>query len=146
MALYCAIFIWPLFAAGPFCATLAQMFVAVSPVCPTTDLPKTVAFWTRLGFDLLFADHADLSQASYAGVQRDTLELHLQTFTPDQIQTTQTMATRIRLISRDALESLYAEWEPQGVISARLEAKPWGNYEFGFYDPDKTPFFFYVDL
>ncbi|MEM9181267.1 MAG: hypothetical protein AAGA89_16255 [Pseudomonadota bacterium] len=122
------------------------MFVAVSPVCPTTDLPKTVGFWKMLGFDLVFADHAELSAASYAGVQRDTLELHLQTFTPDQIQTTQTMATRIRLTSREALETLYAEWDLHGFTTAKLEAKPWGNYEFGFYDPDKTPFFFYVDL
>ena len=95
---------------------------------------------------MVFADHKDISQASYAGVQRETLELHLQTFTPEQIQTTQTMATRIRLESREALEALYAEWQPQGFISAPLEDKPWGNYEFGFYDPDKTPFFFYVDL
>ena len=122
------------------------MFVAVSPVCPTTDLPRTIAFWNALGFAVLFADHKDISQASYAGVQRETLELHLQTFTPDQIQTTQTMATRIRLESCEALEALYAEWQPQGIISAPLEDKPWGNYEFGFYDPDKTPFFFYVDL
>ncbi|MEM7460318.1 MAG: VOC family protein [Pseudomonadota bacterium] len=136
----------PLYAVTRFSATLAQMFVAVSPVCPTTDLPKTIAFWQALGFRLVFADHSDLSLATYAGVQRETLELHLQTFTADQIQTTQTMATRIRLQSRDALEKLYAEWQPQGFISAQLEEKPWGNYEFGFYDPDKTPFFFYVDI
>ncbi|MEL7032842.1 MAG: VOC family protein [Pseudomonadota bacterium] len=122
------------------------MFVAVSPVCPRTDLPKTIAFWNALGFALVFADSKDIFRATYAGVQRETLELHLQTFTPDQLQITQTMATRIRLESREALEALYAEWHPKGVITAPLEAKLWGNYGFGFYDPDKTPFFFYVDL
>lgn len=121
------------------------MFITVSPVCPTTDLPRTMAFWERLGFDRDFADHPELSQATYAGVRRETLELHLQTFTPDQIQTTQTMAMRIRLESRSALEGLYAEWQPLDFISAPLAEKPWGNYEFGFYDPDRTPFFFYVD-
>ncbi len=122
-----------------------MMFTTVSPVCPTTDLPRTVAFWLKLGFQGAFADHEDLSQASYAGVTRDGLELHLQTFTPEQMDYTQTMATRIRLESRAALEALYAEWQPHGHITAKLEEKPWGNYEFGFYDPDKTPFFFYVD-
>jgi len=121
------------------------MFVAVSPVCPTTDLSRTMAFWERLGFERDFADHPDLRQATYAGVRRETLELHLQTFTLDQIQTTQTMAMRIRLESRKALEALYAEWQPLDFISAPLDEKPWGNYEFGFYDPDRTPFFFYVD-
>ena len=122
------------------------MFVAVSPVCPSTDLPRSLAFWRQLGFKLSFIDHQDVAQASYAGVARATLEIHLQAFTPDQIQTTQTMAMRIRLESRDALETLYQEWQAHNFISAPLEDKPWGNYEFGFYDPDKTPFFFYVDL
>lgn len=121
------------------------MFITVSPVCPTTDLPKTIAFWETLGFERDFADHPDIGQANYAGVRRANLELHLQTFTPEQIQTTQTMAMRIRLESRAALESLYAEWHPLGFVSAPLDEKPWGNYEFGFYDPDRTPFFFYVD-
>lgn len=127
-------------------ATLTDMFTTVSPVCPTTDLERTLEFWQTLGFLPAFADHQDVAQASYAGVRRSELELHLQTFTPDQIQTTQTMAMRIMLESREALEALYAEWLPHGHISAPLEEKPWGNYEFGFYDPDKTPFFFYVDL
>jgi len=122
------------------------MFKTVSPVCPTTDLPRTLAFWQRLGFEPVFADHADPAKASYAGVVRANLELHLQTFTPEQMTYTQTMAMRIKLESRDALEQLHAEWQPHGHITAPLEEKPWGNYEFGFYDPDKTPFFFYVDL
>ncbi len=122
------------------------MFTRISPVCPTTDLARTLAFWQQLGFSPVFADHAEVSQATYAGVARANLELHLQTFTPEQMSYTQTMATRIQLESREALEALYAEWQPHGHITAPLEEKPWGNYEFGFYDPDKTPFFFYVDM
>lgn len=122
------------------------MFSTVSPVCPTTDLPATLKFWQELGFQPVFADHADPRQASYAGVSRANLEVHLQTFTPEQMDYTQTMAMRIKLESRAALEALYAEWHPLGHVTAPLEEKPWGNYEFGFYDPDKTPFFFYVDL
>lgn len=122
------------------------MFTTISPVCPTTDLARTIEFWQQLGFAAVFADHQDVEKASYAGMRRAELELHLQTFTTDQIQTTQTMAMRIKLESRAALEALYKEWAPLGHISAPLEEKPWGNYEFGFYDPDKTPFFFYVDL
>jgi uncharacterized glyoxalase superfamily protein PhnB len=122
------------------------MFTRISPVCPTTDLARTLAFWQQLGFSPVFADHAEVGQATYAGVARANLELHLQTFTPEQMSYTQTMATRIQLESREALEALHAEWQPHGHITAPLEEKPWGNYEFGFYDPDKTPFFFYVDM
>lgn len=135
-----------LFPKSSVSATLKIVFTTVSPVCPTTDLARTIGFWQQLGFVPLFADHQDVEKASYAGMGRAELELHLQTFKPDQIQTTQTMAMRIKLNSRDALEALYAEWSPHGHITAPLEEKPWGNYEFGFYDPDKTPFYFYVDL
>ncbi len=127
-------------------ATLARMFTTVSPVCPTTDLARTIRFWQQLGFVPLFADQVDVETASYAGMGRVELELHLQTFTPGEIKTTQTMAMRIKLNSREALEALYAEWSSHGRISAPLETKPWGSCEFGFYDPDKTPCFFYVDL
>lgn len=122
------------------------MFTRISPVCPTTDLARTLNFWQQLGFTPVFADHAEVDQATYAGVARANLELHLQTFTKEQMSYTQTMAMRIQLESRAALEALHEEWQPHGHITAPLAEKPWGNYEFGFYDPDKTPFFFYVDL
>lgn len=118
----------------------------VSPVCPVTDMAASLRFWKQLGFDLDFSDDPDPLSASYTGVKRGGLELHLQFFTAEQMEFTQTMATRIRMESRDALEALYAEWEPHGFITAPLEAKPWGNYEFGFYDPNNTPFYFYVNI
>ncbi|MEO1027894.1 MAG: VOC family protein [Pseudomonadota bacterium] len=122
------------------------MFKAVHPVCPVTDLPRTVAFWQRLGFRLDFADHPDLAQANYAGVVRDGLSLHLQTFTPDQLGEATSVSLRIEMDSKDALDALEAEWGPHGVITAPIGDRDWGNREFGFYDPDKMAIFFFVSI
>ncbi len=120
------------------------MFKSVHPVCPVTNMKLTLDFWKTLGFELAFVDTSDPDSAAYCGVCRDTLLFHLQAFTPGQLQTTQTMALRIEMDSAQALDALAAEWEPHGVISAPLGNRPWGNREFGLYDPDKTPFFFCV--
>ena len=120
------------------------MFRSVHPVCPVTNITRTLEFWVRLGFDLDFVDTSDPETASYCGVRRDGLLIHLQAFTPDQLKMTQTMAIRVELENVEALNALGAEWEPLGVISAPLGDRPWGNREFGLYDPDKTPFFFCV--
>ncbi|MEO0418601.1 MAG: VOC family protein [Pseudomonadota bacterium] len=122
------------------------MLHSITPVCPVADMQRSLAFWRKLGFDLAFVDNSDLDAAAYCGVRRDGVTLHLQTFTPDQIETTQTMALRIWLDGREALDALAAEWEPHGVITAPLGDRPWGNREFGFYDPDGTPFFFCIDV
>jgi len=121
------------------------MFQSVHPVCPVTNMAASLAFWVRLGFTVVFSDKQPPAAADYAGVAREELELHLQTFTPEQRAGTQTMAIRIEMSDRPALEALNAEWAPHRIITAALEDKPWGTREFGFYDPDGTPFFFYVD-
>jgi len=56
------------------------------------------------------------------------------------------MAIRIEMDNLQALEKLYEEWKPHNVITADLGDRPWGNREFGFYDPDKTPFYFCVGI
>jgi len=121
------------------------MFKSVHPVCPVVDMEASLAFWRRLGLKVVFADADPPDAANYAGVAREGLELHLQTFTPEQRAGTQTMAIRIEMTGRDALETLHGEWAPHGIITAALDDKSWGTREFGFYDPDGTPFFFYVD-
>lgn len=121
------------------------MFKSVHPVCPVTDMEASLAFWQKLRFDVVFADRDPAESADYAGVAREGLELHLQTFTPEQRAGTQTMAIRIEMADRASLEALNAEWVPHAIITAPLDDKPWGTREFGFYDPDGTPFFFYVD-
>lgn len=121
------------------------MFKSVHPVCPVTDMAASLAFWLRLGFKVVFSDKQPPAAADYAGVAREGLELHLQTFTREQRAGTQTMAIRIEMSDRAALEALNAEWLRHRIITAPLEDKPWGTREFGFYDPDGTPFFFYVD-
>lgn len=116
---------------------------SVHPVLPVTDMKRALDFWQRLGFAVDFVDRQPPEHADYAGVRRGDLVLHLQTFTAEQRSYTQTMALRIET---DAVETLYAEWKDLGVITAPLEKKPWGNYEFGFYDPDNSPFFFYREI
>lgn len=123
------------------------MFKAVYPVLPTTDMSATLAFWQKLGFEIAFADDMDAPNTSaYAGVTRDGLTLHLQGFTPEQAGDFRPYSLRIELASREALDALAAEWEPTGVITAPLQDRPWGNREFGFYDPDGTAIFFVVFL
>jgi len=121
------------------------MFQSITPVCPVTDMERTVAFWKTLGFEVYFTDNSAPDAAAYCGVRRGNLAIHLQAFTPEQLNTTQTMALRIWMTSRDHLDALASEWSAHDVISAPLGDKPWGNREFGIYDPDKTPFFFCVD-
>ncbi|GJL96397.1 MAG: hypothetical protein DHS20C06_02140 [Hyphobacterium sp.] len=116
---------------------------AIHPVLPVTDMKRALKFWQKLGFRLTFADASPTDEASYVGVSRGDLIFHLQTFTAEQRGYTQTMALRIET---DAVDALYSEWRDMGFITTPLEEKPWGNYEFGFYDPDNTPFFFYREV
>lgn len=122
------------------------MLQSITPVCPVTDMRKSADFWRRLGFELAFVDTSDPEAAGYCGVRRDGVTLHLQTFMPDQMRATQRMAMRVWLTSRADHDALAAEWQPLGVITSPPADRPWGNREFGFYDPDGTPFLFCIDL
>lgn len=121
------------------------MFKALHPVCPVLDMKAHLAFWARLGFEPVFGSLKPFEDADYVGIARAGLELHLQTFTREQLKETQTMALRVEMTDISALESLFDEWKDTIEISAPLSEKPWGTVEFGFYDPANTPFFFYVD-
>lgn len=123
------------------------MFKAVYPVLPTLDMAASLEFWRKLGFRVAFADDPDRPEASaYAGVERDGLYFHLQTFTPEQAGPKRPYSLRIEMESAEALVALAAEWAPLGVITAPLGDRDWGNREFGFYDPDGTAIFFVVFL
>ena len=119
---------------------------SLRPVLPVTDMARSLAFWRALGFTVMFSDRDPAETADYAGVRGHGLELHLQTFTPGQIQTTQTMTIRIEVEDRPALEALHAAWSEVIEISAPLSEKPWGTVEFGFRDPDRSPFHVYCDV
>ena len=121
------------------------IFKALHPVCPVLDMSVHLHFWDKLGFLPAFGDCQPYETADYVGIARDGLELHLQTFTREQLKETQTMALRIEMTGKKALEALHDDWKERIKISAPLSAKPWGTVEFGFYDPANTPFFFYVD-
>ncbi|MEQ9314291.1 MAG: VOC family protein [Henriciella sp.] len=118
---------------------------ALRPVLPVTDMARSLAFWRGLGFEVAFSDRSPAEKADYAGVRGHGLELHLQTFTAEQLGYTQTMSIRIEVETRNALEALHARWSTAATITAPLSEKPWGTVEFGFYDPDGTPFHVYCD-
>jgi len=122
------------------------MFKAIRPVIPVTNMKRSVEFWQSLGFETCFRDGNEIAASNYAGVQRDDLVFHLQTFSADDMFHPQCMSLRIELEERNKLESLFNEWNPSGIITAPLGERPWGNFEFGFYDPDRTAFFFYVPM
>ena len=115
------------------------------PVLPVTDMARSLKFWRRLGFEVLFSDRSPPENADYAGVAGHGVELHLQTFTPDQLNVTQTMNIRIEVRDQAALETLHTAWSSVVEISAPLASKPWGTIEFGFHDPDRTPFHVYCN-
>jgi hypothetical protein len=123
----------------------AISFKGVHPVCPVLDMSVHLAFRRRLGFEVAFSGGRPPDSADYVGIARGGIELHLQTFAADDLKRTQIMATRIELTDAGSLESLHAEWTGKVDISAPLRDTAWGTREFGFHDPARSPFFFYVD-
>src|SRR5262245_33828589 len=121
------------------------MFKSVHPVCPVVSMATSLEFWRRLGFEVGFSNASRQDRATYVGIRRGNLELHLQTFSAEQRTFTQTMAIRVEMTDRSSVEALHREWAAHGIISAALADTPWGTHEFGFYDLDGTPFFFYAD-
>ncbi|WP_306251218.1 hypothetical protein [Parvularcula sp. IMCC14364] len=121
------------------------MFKTVNPVLAVIDMAESIRFWQRLGFQVTFFDRDSAELSDYAGVARENIEFHLQTFTPEQRGSNKAISVRVQMEDLDCLKVLYEEWLPLEIISARLDEKPWGTVEFGFYAPCGTAFFFYVD-
>ena len=121
------------------------MFKTVNPVLAVIDMAESVRFWQRLGFSVPFSDQEDPALSDYAGVRRENIEFHLQTFTPEQRGSNKAVSVRVQMDDLGSLKTIYEEWLPLEIISARLDEKPWGTVEFGFYAPCGTAFFCYVD-
>lgn len=118
--------------------------VALNPVLPVRNVSKSVEFYQKLGFELLFQD--DLQKPRYAGLKRDDIELHVQWHDPEGFVKN---VDRINLrIVVENIETLFTEFEPSGVFHKQtaLRDTAWGTREFAFYDPDGNGLTFYRDL
>ena len=115
----------------------------LNPVIPVRDMPSALSYYQdKLGFARVFDDAGPSGgPISYAGVARDGLCLHLQTMAPDESPT----MPLIR-ICVDGIEALHDEYQANGVVSSKLEPKPWGSKDFGVYDLNNAALVFYEDL
>lgn len=116
----------------------------VHPVLPVKDVLEALHFYVqKLGFDIAFTD--DEKKPMYAGIHRDSIEIHLQWH--DEVEWSAVERPMLRFFVEN-IDALFEEYKLQGVFHnhTSLEEKPWGTKEFAFYDPDKNGLTFYSDL
>jgi hypothetical protein len=102
-------------------------FVAATPVLASLDIEGSVEFFTsKLGFDKLYA-----VQGQYGVVRAGAVNIHFWACSDPSIP----RATSCRIQVR-GIDSLYERCRSVSIVhpSAPLEAKPWGNREFGIVD------------
>ena len=100
------------------------------PFLASRDVAETVAFYERLGFELLRL-HEDFGPA-YLLLRRDDVELHF-VHSPDTDPAESSGGCYLRL--EDA-QAVYDEWEPLAVAGMHPPLDtPWGMREFFLVDP-----------
>jgi len=113
---------------------------AVEPVLAVRDVPESIRFYERLGFNVRW------SEARYAVLQRDEVCLHLQWH--DAKEWAHGIdRPMLRFVVPD-VATLFREYEPKGVFHGKTQLRrtDWGTEEFAFYDPDKNGLTFYRDV
>jgi catechol 2,3-dioxygenase-like lactoylglutathione lyase family enzyme len=130
---------------------MKALLQSVHPVLASPDVPVSVQFYSRLGFNLLFQD--DSSDPKYAVVRRDGVELHIQWGGPDQwAHPIDRPAYRFLV---DDVDAIYQEFVQSGSIRAQTthgspwaapSDTPWGTREFHLHDPGKNSLQFYRTL
>ncbi len=117
---------------------------AVHPVLSVRDVRASARWYTQLGFEPLFADNDE--SPTYAGIQRDGVEIHLQWHSEKEWKDgLDAAAYRFLVDDPDALFTEIAERST--VLEGRsVNDTGWGTREFGLYDPDGNALFFYRDL
>jgi catechol 2,3-dioxygenase-like lactoylglutathione lyase family enzyme len=117
------------------------MFKQTHPILGTRDIRRAIDFYTRqLGFTLAFGDDAD--PPNYVGFRRDTVELHMQFQSEDEMGT-----IRLRFLVEDP-DALFDEYRRRGVECTpnSVRETPWRTREFALYDLDRNALTFYRDL
>ncbi len=117
---------------------------SVNPILPSQDVRKSIDFYVnQLGFALQFQDSTD--DPGYAGVRRDSVELHIQRHDPSEWERTERPS--LRFVVED-VQGLFEEYREKGVFHAKtaIRETPWGTREFAFFDPHMNGLTFYCDL
>ena len=113
------------------------------PVLDVRHIEEAISFYTgRLGFEVDFRYARD--PASYAGVKRDDVRLHLHRQDEAHFANGATPAARFR-IPVDDPEALHAEFKAMGVLDDDVEVQDtdWNTMEFAFHDPDGNRLVFF---
>lgn len=118
-------------------------FDAVQPVLMVGDVEAAIAFYERLGFSLAFRDTS--GAARYAGIRRDSAELHLQWHDSGEWNRGGDRPTYRFVVPE--IEALFEEFSalvPPLDMTELLDT-PWGTREFHVRDPDGNGLQFYRD-
>jgi catechol 2,3-dioxygenase-like lactoylglutathione lyase family enzyme len=116
----------------------------IHPTLPVKDVKKALDFYViKLGFSIAFAD--DSSQASYAGVKRDNVEIHLQWHDPKEWAAVD--RPMLRFLTQN-IETLFDEYKTNEVFhkNTSLKDTSWSTREFAFYDLYQNGLTFYQNL
>jgi len=116
----------------------------VHPVLAVRDVQAAVEFYKRIGFMQVFSDDPD--HPKYAGVRRDSVELHLQWHDAAEWKPGEDRPN-YRFVVPD-IDGLFQEFIANQVINptTKLRDTPWGTREFHIRDLDSNGLQFYRDL
>jgi catechol 2,3-dioxygenase-like lactoylglutathione lyase family enzyme len=130
---------------------MGSQLQGVHPVLSASDVTASVQFYCNLGFMLLFQDTP--VGPKYAGVARDSVELHIQWADPQQ-WAYPTDRPAYRFIVSD-VDAIYREFVESGSIDTDAKQgspwavpadTPWGTREFHVRDPGHNSLQFYRPL
>ncbi len=123
---------------------MKAVFQEVHPVIPVRDIVRSLVYYVdKLGFTIVFVDNPN--QPTYAGIKRDSIQLHLQWHHEENWK--QMNACSLRFVVSD-LDLLFEVYKDKGVFHehTKLRKTDWNTEEFAFYDPDMNGLTFYKDL
>jgi len=116
---------------------------AVHPVLMVRDVTASLEFFRLLGFDAVFLDSP--TDPKYAGVRRDSVELHLQWHDAADFGSGDRPTYRFLVPEVDELsEELSARHG--GCDRTPVRDTPWGTREFHLRDLDRNGLQFYRNL
>lgn len=116
---------------------------AIHPVLMVTDVPASIQFYRRLGFELAFVDSPN--DAKYAGVTRDGVELHLQWHEAQELGPGDRPTYRFLVSQIDELSAEFASLD-DSLDRTEVRDTGWGTREFHVRDPDRNGLQFYCPL
>ena len=119
-------------------------FVAIQPVLPARNVSEAIDFYVnKMSFVLAFKDTKD--NPHFAGVKRDSIEVHLQWHAEKNFKKVQRLQIRFVVKNVDKLFEEYQKHNFLGMNDSPIKTD-WGTYEFSFYDLNNNGLFFYQDL